>query len=172
MPYSEIINFSFSIPNQPAGVVEHDLSQLLQKMMTNDIKLRSISGFASGRRIKIFCVPEDANHFRDFLRSARIRASRVKQERHAFLETVAQNANRGRSAEGSTVHLTGDGAVFTGIVAITQKPDGMPGHRPLLVHAPIRPGERPVALHGVAGEVQRPMRLSTQRGIRRSTHVC
>jgi hypothetical protein len=47
MLYHEIINFSFSIPNWPTGVAEQDMFQILQKMMTVNIKLPGISGFAS-----------------------------------------------------------------------------------------------------------------------------
>lgn len=67
---NDVTYFSFSIPNQPAGVAEVSLSQLLQKMEQAQIRLQGISGFASGPRIKIFCIPKDADQFRDFLRSA------------------------------------------------------------------------------------------------------
>lgn len=42
--------------------------------MDANIKLRGMSGFAFGRRIKVFCVPEDVTKFRGFLKSAKIRA--------------------------------------------------------------------------------------------------
>ena len=94
MPYHAIINFSFSIPYQPTGGGERDLSQLLQKVMTANIKLR----------IKILCVPEDANRFRDFLKSERIRASNVKQDRQTFLDAVRTNAHRTGTAGQLGIH--------------------------------------------------------------------
>jgi hypothetical protein len=90
MTYNEIINFSFSIPNQPPGQAEQELSQLLQKMMAAKIRLRGLSGFASGRRIKIFCVPRDANKFRDFMKSERIRL----REQNGFAITGEVKAER------------------------------------------------------------------------------
>ena len=54
-----------------------------------------------------------------------VRASGEKMDRQAFLSAVPANANRGRGASQSEVHLVGECAVFTCVVTTTQT---NPGH--------------------------------------------
>jgi len=86
MTYEAIVTFSFSIPRQFGGQAQTNLAELLGKMGEADVSLLSISGFASGRRIKIFCTPKNPAKLEAFLKSAKLRAKKTE----AFQITAAK----------------------------------------------------------------------------------
>ena len=73
-PEKSFLYFSFSIPNLLGGQ-RGGLADLVGRMIEANIELRDISGFAFGQRMKIFCVPKDANKFRIFLKAQKLRAN-------------------------------------------------------------------------------------------------
>ncbi len=77
MSYQGIVAFSISVPYERGRASTVHLDEFLSKLQENRVKLRAISGFISGRRISIFCLPKDADKFREFLKSAKVRAKEV-----------------------------------------------------------------------------------------------
>ena len=73
-PEKSFLYFSFSIPNL-LGSQRGGLGDLVSRMMAANIEILDISGFAVRQRMKVVCVPKDANKFRTFLKAQKLRAS-------------------------------------------------------------------------------------------------
>jgi len=92
MTYDAVVTFSFSIPRQFGGKAQINLAKLLGKMEEAGVCLLSISGFASGRRFKIFCTSKNPAKLEAFLKSAKVQARKTEALRISAakqLEAVA-----------------------------------------------------------------------------------
>ena len=73
-PEKSMLYFAFSIATGQ-GTTRGGLGDLMGEMMRAGVTLHSLSGFASGRRTKLFCVPGDADAFRAFAKKRKLRLS-------------------------------------------------------------------------------------------------
>ena len=93
MPYQAIAAFSISVPYERGGASTVHLDEFFTELEENQVKLRAISGFVSGRRIRIFCLPKDVAKFRKFLKSAGVRAKEVQGFEITGEKTVSRAVN-------------------------------------------------------------------------------
>ncbi|HEV8132327.1 MAG TPA: hypothetical protein VGQ81_13845 [Acidobacteriota bacterium] len=70
------IYFAFSVATRK-GTAPGGFGDLISKLIAAGIKLRGLSAFVSGRRTKVYCVPDNAAAFRAFAKESRLR---VKQK--------------------------------------------------------------------------------------------
>ena len=73
-PEKSMLYFAFSIATG-RGTTRGGLGDLMGEMMRAGVTLHSLSGFVSGRRTKLFCVPGDADAFRAFAKKRKLRLS-------------------------------------------------------------------------------------------------
>lgn len=83
-PEKSMVYFGFSIATR-AGTQAGGLGDLISQMKAAGITVHSFSGFVSGQRTKLFCVPVDAHKFREFATKHKLRIrekTAVKLVRH------------------------------------------------------------------------------------------
>lgn len=69
-----MVYFAFSVATG-RGSSRGGLADLIGEMIGAGITLNSLSGFVSGRRTRLFCVPGDTDTFRAFAKKRRLRLS-------------------------------------------------------------------------------------------------
>ena len=67
--------FAFSVATKK-GTSPGGFGELMNEIVGSRIKLHSLSAFVSGRRTKVFCVPDDPETFRAFAKKRGLRVSR------------------------------------------------------------------------------------------------
>ena len=73
-PEKSMVYFVFSIATG-RGSIRGGFGDLIGEMISAGVTLHSLSGFVSGRRTKLFCVPGDADAFRAFAKKRKLRLS-------------------------------------------------------------------------------------------------
>lgn len=71
-PVKSMVYFAFSIATQ-RGNQAGGLGDLISQMNVAGITVHNLSGFVSGQRTKLFCVPVDAKKFREFATKHKLR---------------------------------------------------------------------------------------------------
>ena len=66
--------FAFSVATK-IGIISGGFGELMNKIVGERIKLRSLSAFVVGRRTKVFCVPDDVDAFKAFAKKRGLRLS-------------------------------------------------------------------------------------------------
>ena len=86
-PEKSMLYFAFSIATG-RGTTRGGLGDLMGEMMRAGVTLHSLSGFVSGRRTKLFCVPGDADAFRAFAKKRKLRLSEKTAVKLTYSPTV------------------------------------------------------------------------------------
>jgi len=68
------VYFVFSVATRK-GTAPGGFGDFMTKLIGAGVKVRSLAAFVSGRRTKVFCVPKDAEMFRAFAKTQRLRAT-------------------------------------------------------------------------------------------------
>lgn len=66
--------FVFSVATKK-GTSPGGFGALVNQLVSSRLKLRGFSAFVSGRRTKVFCIPEDPDAFRAFAKQRGLRVS-------------------------------------------------------------------------------------------------